>query len=358
MDWPPLRRSPLPRQVTPVHNETLDSFLHRLAAANHMSRHALVEYLGPHIRRASMPRTPGAFAARPRTDSAVTVLAQVTGIIPARLSWALPELATNATDRGQPRNVHTMRQAVLVASQRLACRRCMAAKNISIPVLVWMHRDQQVCIRHALWIGYGVTQVAEQVDLRDTPEIIRAGLRHHRLTTRFGRPAVEDCFDDAFHLVIRTRSRLRRDRLNHFFAREHLTALPTAYNYAAGYPEMIGLLTVLAAPRWQTAAGSGQAEQENLFLAEVARHWPDAPANVRVRDPLARWMSRQRQRFAEPYRQVSPLFPAPDYLRPEDSYADEHPWSEKSNLARAAAELAAKLDRTPPGTPASDTLDR
>lgn len=119
----------LPRTVAPVADETLASYLSRLAAANHVHPMDLREHLAP---------------MRGRTKTVlvqVDALAAVTGLASMTLLYALPELRNrdHASDaaifkgRTLPRSPNTV---------RLACRRCMAAKNAHGPVTVWMRHDQ------------------------------------------------------------------------------------------------------------------------------------------------------------------------------------------------------------------------
>src|ERR1035441_3225765 len=63
-----------------------------------------------------------------------------------------------------------------------ACRRCMAARGIQIPVPVHTAAHQQICTQHGLWLPAGDTP---QLDLATCPDIIAAQHRASRLLRKY-----------------------------------------------------------------------------------------------------------------------------------------------------------------------------
>ncbi|MFF3334980.1 TniQ family protein [Streptomyces sp. NPDC002888] len=178
------RQQPLPRAVSPFHDETVASFLSRLASANHLPADQLLPLL--EIRRTK--KTP--------VSTLLEALASAVGVPSRTLKLALPEfLDPDATDSsgtiGRPRStLHT-------AIQRPACRRCTSAAGITSPVTCWTTHDRNVCVRHRLWIGDGVTRIDEQVDISRLPDTLKAQRRHRNLITRHGRRRVRNAYHNA-----------------------------------------------------------------------------------------------------------------------------------------------------------------
>ncbi|MEU6680097.1 TniQ family protein [Streptomyces sp. NPDC046925] len=177
-------RQPLPRTVPLFHNETLDSFIHRLAAANHLPANQLLPLL--QIRRTK--KTP--------VKTLLEPLAAAAGARPEALELALPELLDpNAPEepgtRGRPRTtLHT-------AVQRPACRRCTHAAGIPTPVTCWATHDHNICLRHRLWIGDGIARADEQIDISALPDTLHAHRHHRNLIARHGRRWVHNAYPPA-----------------------------------------------------------------------------------------------------------------------------------------------------------------
>jgi hypothetical protein len=158
-------RQPLPCTVPLFHNETLDSFLHRLAAANHLPADQLLPLL--EIRRTK--KTPA--------NTLLEPLAAAAGVRQRALELALPECLdadVDATDK--PGTIGRPRSALHTAIQRPACRRCTHAAGITMTVTCWTTHDRNVCLRHRLWIGNGIANADEQVDISRLPDTLRACL--------------------------------------------------------------------------------------------------------------------------------------------------------------------------------------
>ena len=259
------RLRPLPRRVAPLRDETAESYVGRLAAANHLPRNHLAGCLRPEP----------AESAQRRSGISLSALAVMSGIPQLHLAQALPELHSQLPG-GDPSRIQE-RPAGEPSRRRLPCRRCMMAKNISGATLVtvWARPDQNVCVRHQLWIGQGVRFLAEQLDVSDLPEIAHAQLRHQKLIRRYGQRPAARFFADAQQVIDWSSrnpdySSARWNRLRYLFDREQVQQLPYSYDYAACYPEVIGLLGVLISRYWQQLAISRDPADQERFHRQVA----------------------------------------------------------------------------------------
>jgi TniQ len=271
-------RRPLPRRIRPLRNETTISFVQRLARANHIRADELIEYLD-----AGMTTSGRHISASPQ------VLADTAGMDVGHLLQALPQLQVAPG----PASSH-----VTSAEVRLACRRCMAARNIFYAVTVLAWTDQNVCPRHQLWVGQGVTTIADQADISGLPDIGRAHVRHQRLARRHGLWRVWDCYNTAESTIDwstrETSSRsARQDRIRRFLAVIGNETLPRSYDYAAYYPEVVGVLSVLASPHWRRMASSGQADDALRFYHQVAANGLTS-GTPRENTPLRSWIVKLR----------------------------------------------------------------
>ncbi|TDO27658.1 TniQ protein [Kribbella sp. VKM Ac-2527] len=287
---------PLPRRLPPVQGETTLSYVDRLAKANHLDSRNLIGYLNPELT--------GTRGLQRRFDISLDVLAAVTGIPTAHLAQALPEI------RPQHPDLHTTGQAAAGRPNRTqpACRRCMAAKNIQTTVAIWAHPDHNICPRHHLWIGHGVIDPTDQVEVAQLPEIPRAQVRHRNLIRRHGRGRVEPFYEHA-RAVIDWSTNLpcdtgRWNRMDYFVAREQAKtassplrkrrlSLARSHDYAAYYPEVIDLLSILVSPYWlRIAVSDGAAEREHFYNQVMKSGLTNGtPALNR---PLQKWIARQR----------------------------------------------------------------
>jgi hypothetical protein len=131
MDWPLMLR-PLPRLVAPFRDETITSYLHRLAEPNHIDPAGL-RYL---------------LARSDRKDAPVPLgrLAAVTGMPRRSLAYALPQVCTPAELSG----LHiASRPRARDGWSFAACRPCVAGQ----PVTRWALHDDVICYRHHRWIS-------------------------------------------------------------------------------------------------------------------------------------------------------------------------------------------------------------
>ncbi|WP_128382204.1 TniQ family protein [Streptomyces cavernae] len=149
-------RQPLPCTIPLFHNETLDSFLRRLATANHLPTDRLLPLL--HIRRTT--KTPA--------NSLLEPLATAAGVHSAALELALPEFFDDDSP-GRPGTFGRPRTTLRTAVQRPACRRCTHTAGITMPVTCWTTHERNICLRHRLWIGDGITNAEERSTSANSP---------------------------------------------------------------------------------------------------------------------------------------------------------------------------------------------
>jgi TniQ protein len=292
--WTDVRRPgklrPLPRGVSPVQDETTASYVHRLALANHIDDRELYCHLNP--------RLAGSQGLHRRRETSLEALAAVSAISAIHLAHALPEIRSQFTDQDA---LHVLGRTTVKGPnvERVACRRCIATKNITTgSVIVWARQDQNVCLRHKLWIGKGVRKPEDQVDIADLPEITRAQVRHNNLIRRHGRRRVRYFQHTAEEIIDWSSNNpysatARSTRMRYFFAQERADRLPWSYDYAAYYPEAVSVLSVLASPYWRRLAISGDPAENARFYRHVAANGltNGTPAE---NTPLIKWLEHQR----------------------------------------------------------------
>ena len=277
----------LPRRVCPVQDETTHSYIRRLADANHLPTPDLISHLSPL----------GAGRVRRRSEVPVDDLAIVSGIAPVRLAYALPEIRGQFADQSALRILG--RPTVGYPNRTCPpCRRCMAAKGINGPVTVWARQDRNVCLHHQLWIGRGVHTPGDQLDLSDLPQIAQAQTRHRNLIRRHGHHPAEVFYENAREIIDWSSNHpnsdtARTSRLRYLFDREQTQRLPRSYDYAAYYPEVAGVLSVLVSPFWQHLAISEDPTQQEAFFRQVAANGLTNGAPWR-NTPLRNWIDRLR----------------------------------------------------------------
>ncbi len=167
---PALRLRPLPRTVAPLHNESQDSYIERLARANRMIPLELREHL----------TDPGRI--RPGELPLPATLAQLAGQPLDRLLLALPDLATPELAGKIPSRRDRLHPGWKIQP---ACRLCLAAKGVRY-ARHWVPPGTTICPRHQRWTGAH----GQQFDIAALPEITHAHRRHRRIIRRHGwRPA-------------------------------------------------------------------------------------------------------------------------------------------------------------------------
>ncbi|GAA0931039.1 TniQ family protein [Nonomuraea longicatena] len=264
-----LRRPPLPVTVPLIRDETLNSYVARLARANCLKESALRQ----HLTGSRLPSVP----------ISLEVLAQATGHSATALSYAMPELAPESE-----------RAAVLRLGDRPSdkehlsrnvCRACLIRHGVnprrSPDISIRRHPEDFICRRHRRWVAPDGFPTDRQPDLRDQPEIMRAHGLHGRLIRRHGRFPVSVAFGEAENIMhIWERNGLCQERADQRMIAWTGWSDWRAYvrrgdprRAAAQYPEVIALARLLASPYWRGLALNGTRGTEiNLrFLAEVRR---------------------------------------------------------------------------------------
>jgi len=141
----------------------------------------------------------------------------------------------------------------------------LTAKGIFSAVTILAWTDKNLCRRHQLWTGHGVTSIEDQADIASIPEIGQAQARISRLARHRGPRGIWHSYrtpEDIIDWYSRESSSrtARQERLRHFLASSSTGRLPRSYDHASYYPEVAGALSVITSPYWQRMAGSGDAD--------------------------------------------------------------------------------------------------
>lgn len=259
MDWP-LSLRPLPRSIPPVHDETITSYLTRLAQANRLDPAALRHLLtGSHRKDAAVP-----FAS----------LVAITGMTTRSLAYAMPQICTPAqraavhvADRPRPRP----------GGELVACRPCTASAASGQAVTIWALHEAVVCRRHRRWLG----ESTAQLDLSQFPEILDAARRHRWLIRRHGRDTVMRAYRDAHYICVgwnlndhhRHRDPGIERRMRTFHGPDWRD-IDDAWNDAldaAHYPQAVALTRLLASPYWRSRILEHGWPWHDQFVTELRR---------------------------------------------------------------------------------------
>jgi len=246
------RRLPIP--LAPAQQETLASWLHRLATAHGLVTAELRHHLriGPHL--GDDPEELRTLARR---------LSAVTGHPADRLAQALPELRTPAPDWPALRHL----------AQR-ACPRCTARHQAGPVRRVFAHHEY-LCVRHGYWIGPPDAtrddpppQLAGQI-----PQLVVAQHRLRRTARRHGWAATFDATAAATSICVNLRFSAEHHPLWTLWQRRLDLLMPTGYRrslfIAAIYPEVCALAAVLAAADWRTPAPPSGLRQDGLGVDHI-----------------------------------------------------------------------------------------
>jgi hypothetical protein len=158
-----------------------------------------------------------------------------------------------------------------------------------------MRHDQAVCLRHSLWIGLGVFNPRNQIDLNETPEIIAAQRKHRLLIRRLRRRWVfvigKRAFDFADYWVSKE-TRLQR------YARLPGPEWPRvisnhgAHWHAALYPEAVALTGVLASRRWRSRGLAMDDDEAVRLIRQQIRTQAIPHYETGQRwDPISAWLT-------------------------------------------------------------------
>lgn len=318
MDWPRSLR-PLPRPVPPVPDETITSYLARLAEANRADPVALRRLVtGGHRKDAEIP-LPG--------------LAAITGLPPASLAYAMPQICT-AQQRAHLAVANRPRPRL--RGEVVPCRPCTAGAAGGRAITVWALHDHVVCRRHRRWLS----EETAQPDLSGQPEILDAARRHRWLIRRHGRDTVMRAFRDARSICIGWR--LEPDdgdpgfqrRMRIFHGRTWLEVEEDCHQTfeAANYPQVVALTRLLASPYWREQILQRGRPWHDEFVDELRRTvapeyiWSIHPRRRRPGqredryDPLLEWKHDTRRLEHEPLPPDSP-WQLPETLEPAATQA-------------------------------------
>lgn len=268
---------PLPRLVVPLKDETVFSYLARVAAANHVPEHALW------IRINQRP---------PDTDEDPLVqsrwIAALCGIDQHRLLSAVPDLHAGASGPRGPLPV-TGRPLPNRARIRAPCRFCaarrgawptrVAGRDWVVEPEVWLTVEDNVCVRHQVWIGPDADTYDRQLDLRVLPEVLGAQTRHRRLVRRRGRReaflAYTDAVDIWWELAWLHDYTTERDQRVHRCLGPDVDPEDLDFHdplrRVVIYPEAVALASLLASRYWRKKIVDRRPQARQGFHAEFTR---------------------------------------------------------------------------------------
>jgi hypothetical protein len=160
----------LPRPVTPITGESLNSYLTRLARANHLTLAEVLAVLPTWF--STKVNNPDQLSQHhmlvPATSDALSALAHLARTAPQHLARALPVFAATHT-RGPVRAT-------------TACQRCTARRAIREPIPVHLPVHLKVCTRHGIWLS---DTDQPNLDVTACTDIITAQHRVNRLLRRY-----------------------------------------------------------------------------------------------------------------------------------------------------------------------------
>lgn len=240
----------LPVAVPLVRDEMIDSYLRRVAGANHLDTRDLTSYLDA--------------PAGARGPHRFERLAAMTGHHIDRLR---DMLATAV----HPRHQH----------QREACHRCTARRGIHTSVQLVAPTYITTCPRHRRWLPAGYYPSGAQYDLADLPEILTAQRRHLQLIREHGIDEAAGFVSYSRHITDRWTHRRdwaqHRERRLSRFLDPTTTWVSQAHPLIemVNYPETVALARIFATPRWTEQAISTDPRRRNGLLRRSqppARH--------------------------------------------------------------------------------------
>ncbi|PJM97891.1 hypothetical protein CG740_38535 [Streptomyces sp. CB01201] len=164
----PERTPVLPLRVVPVAGETLNSYLARVAQANHLTVTEVLAVLPTWFstKTNNLDDRAQHHMLAPAATQALHELARLTSTTATGLAHALPAFGTDES----PVRATT------------ACHRCTARLGIRQPVPVHLPIHHKVCTRHGIWLS----DLGEpHLDLSICPEIATAQHRANRLLRHF-----------------------------------------------------------------------------------------------------------------------------------------------------------------------------
>jgi TniQ len=253
--WPRGPTAPLPRTVTPFAAETVQSYLDRLAHANHLTPGILRRYLSETRRHGELH---------------VEWLATATGQPRTALEARLVGLHGKDSDATRQRR-----------HGRPACRLCMARRQVHQPVYCWYPNHHTVCHHHRRWIGPFAHTLDDQRDLSAAPDVVAAATLHLHLHRRNG---------DTTRYVLREAQRILRWWST---AETGKPSHPAADvdSYIAAYPDLIDLAAILADSHRQILntppATANRARASDDLYTRLIKRFPDRVEHSRA---IEQWL--------------------------------------------------------------------
>ena len=271
----PLLR-PLPRPARPFPQETIESYLTRLAIANRLDVEALRRYAAGDQRK-SVPIP-------------IERLAILAGQTEQVLRHALPDLK-RPIDPAPQRFRRRPEDDRLV---RVICRCCAAARGAGTVVRCYLRREDVVCLRHQRWLGDCDATPELQPSLVHQPEILAANRHHRKIIRKAGRPQAEAAYHEARWICEHWHRRFEhRDAIERMMNVFHPPGWGVFENdptlEAAAYPQIVALTRLLASPAWRELP-FGPPDQITRFEAEVKS----------TVAPMFRWRTTRSYGHADP----------------------------------------------------------
>ncbi|MEU1439556.1 TniQ family protein [Streptomyces sp. NPDC005786] len=254
----------LPQRVAPVTGETLNSYLARIAQANHLTVTEVLAVLPAWFstKTNNLDDRAQHHMLAPAATQALHELARLTSTTPAGLAHALPAFGTDES----PVRATT------------ACHRCSARLGIREPVPVHLPIHQRVCTRHGIWLS---DLEEPHLDLAICPEITTAQHRANRLLRRFTPQQLTLAHQTAVEAVPPWPASPAavphhwRYRLLALQTHNHHRGISTdldAYAHAAIYPDAIELATAALAKHPHDPARSTGENSPHLRAGAPAVH--------------------------------------------------------------------------------------
>jgi hypothetical protein len=267
----------LPIPLPPAHQETISSYLTRLATLHGLDPQELWEPI-------SIPTLPG----RRRRTVAADLLTDLTGRRAEHLGWALPELRQPAPD-----------WTALRHQAQGGCPRC-DARHLGGPVTRLLAHHRYVCTRHRYWIGPPDIDQPATILTAGLDDIVAAQRHHLRLLHRHGCAAVYDAVLTGLMIcghLWNERTKTPTGAWHHWTRRADLLIPPGTESasfsasrlFAAVYPEAVNLAALISSPTWRRLA-TGDTNQQRRFTTEVGRRLGDPHYEPSAGDPIAHWM--------------------------------------------------------------------
>ncbi|SKP81384.1 Uncharacterised protein [Mycobacteroides abscessus subsp. abscessus] len=248
----------LPKTVAPFLNETVLSYVARLAHANHLATAQLRRYVA------------GTAHGHPHPDWLAVAAGQPERVLRARL-------------RGFAANERTYLNQT--TSFRPLCRLCMARRGIHEPVYCTLAPHITACQRHQLWIGPLVHTLDDQKCLRHQPRVLAAARIHTQLVRRRGAAEVQSTVRQVRHF------------LSYWANAEQLAINPFEDNSLSAsiavYPDLIEIAATLAIHRQQIAQHPirRRIAWPQLLLQKINERTGHAHTDI---TPIEQWVHNQR----------------------------------------------------------------